>query len=1770
MFRPKMLAVNALFAALLLPQIAFAICGDGIREATEECDDANLVDGDGCSSTCLQEDGFVCETPDFTPFIAPEWTSGTPTPNWTLSNGGFVVTQTANSVATVYTSRVPADIGDITFTMRVGTTVDDDFMGWTVGFEDGDLSGTGTPGDRDWLYFNWKQAAQGARSPGLWLNRVTGPVTSTNAGGPLWDSTGNVAKVAESTNFGTAAWDDNRAYRVRMRFTPTRMQVWLTRSTDLTLEGNFATATEQLEFDVNPCGTAFGTPCAAPNFPNGKFGMYAHSQEQTRFRLIQINDQATPGDVCATDEDADTIPDHRDLDSDGDGIPDLVEMSGFVTDPDFDSNGNGVSDWNDPLTIPGGCAPDTQTPARCLSLPLIYDVDQDGIPNHLDLDSDGDGLPDSYEAGLDDIDLDGLPDSCVTVDDEGLCDFGGLAGAAPDTDLDLTPDYLDTDSDNDTIADALEAFDTTGDQLANVVANGTDTFGNGLDDAFDPRCTAVLCPVLGVISTLPDTDGNGIPNHLQACADGYKVAAEGCDDGNTTAGDGCSATCGVETGYICEGTPLSVCTILCGDSIVLSPEICDDGNDTSGDGCDATCQTEAGFTCPTNGGQCLTVAISSPADLSVHQIDPAVSGTATPGALVTVEWDNGVTTISDTTIALANGTWSLPSRGLADGDWIITASVTTTGGTIDDTIRIFVDSVAPAVSLLTPADGTVTNDNTVTVSGTAEASAGIAVTVFDNIGQVVFTGSTTANAAGLWSLNTAALVDGAYTVVAVASDLAGNTASDGPNGFEVDTVDPTVALITPVNGLETNDSTPAISGTAEAGSDVEVTVTNNLGVVVFTGNPTVAANGSWSIDSSTLVDGVYTVSATATDAANNSASAGPNTFTVDTAAPTVSLVTPADNSITNDATVTVSGAAEDGSEVTVTVLDALSQVAFQGTTTAASGAYSVDTSALADGVYTVSVVAEDAAGNTANSGPHSFEVDTTAPAVALIAPADGDLTNDTTPLVSGTADVDADVEVTITDDAGVVVFTGTPTVATDGSWSITSSTLVDGVYTVEVTATDAANNTASAGPNTFTVDNTEPSIALLTPANLSSTNDTTPAVTGTTEPGAEVNVEVRDASNTLVFTGDATVAASGNWSITSTVLPEGTYTVSATATDDAGNTASAGPNTFTVDTTDPAVVILTPADGDSTNDNTTTVSGTAEVGSTVQVVVEDSAGQVVFTGAPTVENDGTWTIDTTALGDGIYTATATATDAGGNSASDDVTFNVDTVDPVVVIVAPADGSFTANVRPEISGTSEPDSTVEVALKDELGDVIFTATVTADATGAWNTTPDFDLANGAYTVEASAEDLAGNESALATSTFNVDTTLLALEILTPVNGASLSNAQPPVTGTTEANTEVTIVIADDQGAIIETLTATSDANGMWTTTPTSPLVDGAYVITATVENAAGVPTTETVNFTVDTTAPDLTLDTPVDGATFTENQPVFSGTGEAGIDVVVEILDADGNVVQTLTTTVDQMGMWTVTPTSPLADGSFSATATGTDAAGNETTDGPVSFTVDTIGPTTTISQPGEDAVINLTTPTITGTSEPLATVEIFIDGESVGQTTADENGDWSFTLTEPLAEGEHTVGAQGTDANGTVGPLDERNFTVDTTAPTVTITSPSGGETVVGPTITVTGTADPGSLVEIIVDGEKIGETTADNDGNWTFDVTLTPGGHTIEATSTDGAGNQGSSGEISFTVGEEEPVTPESEFYLAGNGCMNAGGNASNSLFLLLFGLVAIFRRRK
>ena len=218
--------------------------------------------------------------------------------------------------------------------------------------------------------------------------------------------------------------------------------------------------------------------------------------------------------------------------------------------------------------------------------------------------------------------------------------------------------------------------------------------------------------------------------------------------------------------------------------------------------------------------------------------------------------------------------------------------------------------------------------------------------VTDALGAVQ-TFSATVLAGGTYSAAVpAALAEGGYSVTASASDAAGNAAS-ASDGGAIDITAPTLSVDAPALG---NDTTPTITGTTNlpAGATITLTVTDALGAVqTFTA--TVLAGGTYSAAvSAALAEGSYSVTATASDAAGNAASAADSGI-LDITAPALSVDAPA---LTNDSTPTIAGTTSlpGGATITLTVTDALGAVQTFTATVLAGGTYSVAVpAALGDG-----------------------------------------------------------------------------------------------------------------------------------------------------------------------------------------------------------------------------------------------------------------------------------------------------------------------------------------------------------------------------------------------------------------------------------------------------------------------------------------------------------------------------------------------------------------------------------------------------------------------------------------------------------------------------------------------------------------------------------------------------------------------------------------------------------------------------------------------------
>jgi large repetitive protein len=621
-------------------------------------------------------------------------------------------------------------------------------------------------------------------------------------------------------------------------------------------------------------------------------------------------------------------------------------------------------------------------------------------------------------------------------------------------------------------------------------------------------------------------------------------------------------------------------------SATLSPAAAD-GSDVS-----VTATDAAGNTSPS---ATETVDATAPAAPSVNPTDgTSVSGSAEAGSTVLVKDASGA--VLCTATAASDGSWScVPASAVSDGA-VLTVTATDASGNTSTPATVTVDATAPAAPSVNPTNGT-------SVSGSAEPGSKVKITYTDADGNAR-TKTVTAAADGSWSATLSPAAADGSDVSVTATDAAGNTSA--PTTVVADSSAPAAPSVDPTNGSD-------VSGSAEPGSTVTISYTDAAGNAQ-TATATAAADGSWSATLSPAAADGSDVSVTATDAAGNTSA--PTTVVADSSAPAAPSVNPTNGS-------DVSGSAEPGAKVTITYTDADGNAQTKTVTAGKDGSWSATLSPAAADGSDVSVTATDAAGNT--SAPTTVVADSSAPAAPSVNP-----TNGTD--VSGSAEPGATVKITYTDADGKTQTTSV-TAGKDGSWSTTLDPAAADGSTISATATDAAGNTSS--PATEVADSSKPSAPSVNPCNGQTAS-------GTAEPGAKVTITYTDADGKTQTTS-VTAGKDGSWSATLSPVAANATTLTAIATDAAGN--SSDPTTVTVDS-----VVSSPTVNPS---NGSEVSGTGEAGATVTIIYTDGSGNK-HTTEVVVGDDGTWSaILSPVAADGSQIST-TVTDLAGNVSSSTV------------------------------------------------------------------------------------------------------------------------------------------------------------------------------------------------------------------------------------------------------------------------------------------------------------------------------------------------------------------------------------------------------------------------------------------------------------------------------------------------------------------------------------
>ncbi len=1075
----------------------------------------------------------------------------------------------------------------------------------------------------------------------------------------------------------------------------------------------------------------------------------------------------------------------------------------------------------------------------------------------------------------------------------------------------------------------------------------------------------------------------------------------------------------------------------------------------------------------------------------------------------------------------------------------------------------------PHITITSPVNGSISNDRTPTFRGSTDEPLGeVTVKVYAGagVGGSVEETLTASLPASEWSAeSTKALADGVYTAQASQTNVLTEEGTSGPVTFVVDTSSPIVTL-NPLTS-PSNNTTPSFSGFASDTSPVtvEIYLGETTGESPVSSATATNTGGDWNSDQAnpSLASGRYTAVATQESSlGNESGKSSPVRFTVDTSAPKVTLQRPETPS--NNTTPTFTGTASDPTEpVTVEIVSTTTgkPVASAAASGTGGGWTSGQASpALASGEYTATATQKSSLGNELGTSLSvTFTVSTASPTVTLQQPQTP--SNNTKPTFNGTASDTRQIVVHIYNAANSEVSSATAS-GTGGGWTTNNeSGLPSGSYTAVATQESSlGNEPGESSPVSFTVETASPRVTLNSPAIRS--NNTTPTFTGTaSDPTEPVTVEISSKTTGKVVAKATASGTGGSWTSgqASPALTNGEYTATATQESSLHNGPGvSSPVTFSVNTASPTVTLQQPQT--PSNHTTPTFTGTAsDPTEPVTVEISSKATGKVVAKATASGTGGSWTSGqaTPALASGEYTATATQKSSFGNEpgTSAPVNFTVSTASPKVALQQPKTPSN--NTTPTFTGTaSDPTEPVTVEISSKTtGKVVAKATASGTG-GSWTSgqaTP--ALASGEYTATATQKSSLGNEPGTsAPVNFTVSTASPKVALQQPKTPSN--NTTPSFTGTASDTTPVIVrMFNEENNEVSSTEGKSPNARGEWSSGKlSSALSSGKHTYTAeavqtsSLGNLPGV--SSRVTFQVDTTAPVVTLNPPVSHSN--NARPSFTGTTSDTTPVTVAVyLGTKTTGAKPLTTVkaTPSGGVWASgTVTLPEGKNIFTAVASQPSSLGNAPgTSGPAQFAVDTSAPSVTLNAPA--AATNNTTPSFTGTASENSpvTIEIYagstISGNPVSKATAaGTRGGWISGPANPaLPDGQYTARAsQGSEFGHEPGESERPvSFTVDTAAPHVTLTSPPGGNSTVGTSQLVSGSAGtasgdlPGVTVQLFagsgitsgqVPVQSIGVTAAQGAWSATF-AGLSPGTYTVRAEQADAAGNLGVSNETTFSV---------------------------------------------
>ncbi|MEF8873527.1 MAG: Ig-like domain-containing protein [Candidatus Thermoplasmatota archaeon] len=1049
-------------------------------------------------------------------------------------------------------------------------------------------------------------------------------------------------------------------------------------------------------------------------------------------------------------------------------------------------------------------------------------------------------------------------------------------------------------------------------------------------------------------------------------------------------------------------------------------------------------------------------------------------------------------------------TWtaSWDTTTVSDGLHEITVEATDEGGlTGQSGTEVYVDNNPPNIDIVSPVDNE-TIEGKYKFQALAEDTVKVDrvnITVFGETISMIYNEVT-----GYYerSLRTSTVSDGDYTAHMHAWDRVGHESANQSVNFQVANTPPSMTIHSPKSGEIVNNNYTLM---AEVESDfletVEYRVDDGSWETLEYNSTVENHTADW--DTTAVPDGPHTLTFRAVDEVGHETEVS-REIKVDNTPPTGTVIEPLSGEfISGEYTFRITASDE-------VAIDKVEINVFGGTYPATYNQgtgyyeYSIDTTSIDDGEYTVNATIEDEAGWAYTTGDVTFEVDNSAPGVSIENPAPNSY-------VSGNVSIEANITDMYLDSVEVKIDEGTWRDMGESNniwtyeWDTTDHS--EGEHQVHVKAMDESGKSTTQNIYVI-VDNENPTASIVSPNSDADIQGTyTFQVSATDKNGVdEVSINVFGGNYTAGFNQGTGFYEK---TIITTTVEDGDYAIEAIVEDESGKELTVGPTNFSVDNTAPAVDIVEPGQGDY-------VSGEIEINATTHdEFLKDSHYRIDGGSWNEMDIKGNYSTaywNTTKFSEGSHRIDVLAVDEIGHRTTDSIDILVDNKKPTGSIASPYGGEY-------ISGSF----TFQVSAADENGidqvEVeVFNQTYTAEynsGTGMYElVVVTTTVEDGTYNISATIEDNAGWEIDLGPLEFYVNNEEPSLSILKPEPGDIMRGTSGArVKAEDKFLSEVRYRVDDSEWKYMEDV-----GNEEWTSIiETSNFTDGEHNLQFEAVDRGGLRTAQSVEVVFDNTAPDGEIITPSE-SDFIDERVRFqvNAEDEVGVKkVMINFLEVEGENASDIDELGTQKMYYDVTTGSYLfevatfryTDGKARFNATVIDKAGFRTDLEKVDFLIDNSPPEVEYQEPLQgDYVSGTVNITAEIDDDPFIPEVDYRINERTWSSMEREGDVWTAEWdTTTIVDGKHTIAIRSRDDVGHV-TLNEIEITVDNHKPEIEVLNPVSDQFIEGDLTFQIRAADEVGVRSVELDIYALVRDEP-HTGHWTMEATYNPGTGYHEAT---------------------------------------------------------------